>query len=214
MPARWVLTPQGRRKIEAVTLAVRQALERGLAFEALAMRAAAAALAPSPDDEAKLLSMGRAAGGAFSGQILGTPEGGRFQRLGGQISLREAIATDPIQIRRGLRVLVGTGAPATINARTGFFWQTRKRGLQGPTEPFNRAYVQAVENGGVVWTVVPRDSRRSLEPEDSVFVRTMTKTMPPFQMFRRAVAGRREAARARLRATVRKAARTAARGVA
>jgi hypothetical protein len=211
-PAAWVLTPKGRRKIDAVLGAVRQSLERGLAFELLEMRSVAAATAPNSEEEARLLSTGVAQGGVFSGQQLGTPDRGRFLRQAGQVSLREAIATDPIVLRTeegGVRA--GTGNPAQINARTGFFWRTRRRGTQGPTEPFNLAYVQAVENGGVVWTVVPRDPQRLLEPEDSVLVRQMAKTMPPFQMFRRTLAARRGPARTRLAATVRKAVRLAAR---
>lgn len=207
-----VLTPKGRRKIDAFLLAVRQAAELGLAREIQTMRTTAASLAPSPEEEARLLSAGVAQDMAFAGEVVGTSEGGRFIRMGSQISLREAIATDPIVLTSTRnRVAAGTGSPRRINEKTGFHWRTRRRGIQGPTEPFNRAYVQAVEGGGAVWVVTPRPGTRALEPEDGIVTRRMVKTMPPFGMFSRTAFSRRPAARAELSASIQAEARKAGR---
>lgn len=119
-----------------------------------------------------------------AGPLIGTPEGGRFVRTT-ELSLREAIATDAIVVHRRspTQVAVGTGSPEAINAKTGFRWNTRRRGLQGPTFPFNFAWVQAVEDGGAVWVVVPRAGNRFLEPEPGVLTNRMVKTVQPHRMF-------------------------------
>jgi hypothetical protein len=149
----------------------------------------AAKNAPAPEVEGRLLSRGVAEGGRLSGATIGTPEGGRFLRES-FVSVQEAIATDPVITERtagpATLVVARTGNPAIINAKTGFFWRTRKRGIQGPTYPFNRAYVQALENGGAVWVVVPRQGTRGLEPEPGVLAKRMVKTLPPYQMYGRA----------------------------
>mgnify|MGYP001598665515 FL=1 len=210
------LTAAGIIKLGSFVAAVRQALQIGLAREAQEFRAVAAAGAPSPEAEAVLLSRGVpgsgpgqvGVGGGIAGGVIGTPEGGRFLRQGAQVSLREAILTDRIvQTTTPDRVTAGTGNPGVINQKTGFFWQTRRRGIQGPTEPFNHAYVQAAENGGVVWVVRPRSGTRGLEPEPGIITHTMVKTMPPFQMYRRSLFTQREIARQRLSVAVRAAAR-------
>lgn len=200
-----ILTERGRRKLQSVKAAARQAAARVIAQEIQKVREMAAAGAPDPASEAIVLSSGQAQQGIFAGQTVGTPEGDRFIRLGGQMSLREAILTDPVTTRvtRG-RVVFSTGNMALINTKTGFFWATRKRGIQGPTLPFNAAYVQAVEDGGVVWTVVPRPGTRSLEPEPGVFTQQMAKTVRPYGMFRRALATRDPQMRSSLRAQVRR----------
>jgi hypothetical protein len=214
------LTAIGRQKLERVQVAVREALEITLAREVIAARAIAASFAPSPDEEAALLSRGVAQGGLFAGKIVGTPgddsfvsKGStRFMRLGTMLSLREAILTDPLATETtGARILVGTGASRRINARTGFFWRTRKRGVRGPSFPFNLAYVEAVENGGVYWRVVPRGPNTSLEPEPFVFTPEMIKTMKPFGMFRRARFQRAPAIRVAVGEAARGAARIASR---
>lgn len=211
-----ILTAKGIIKLGNFVGAVRQALQIGIAREIIDMRAVASGFAPSPGEEAELLSRGvpgsgpgqARAGAGIAAGIVGTPEGGRFIRQGVQVSLREAILTDRImQTSSPDRVTAGTGNPAAINQKTGFFWQTRRRGIQGPTQPFNFAYLQAVEDGGVVWVVRPRSGTRGLEPEPGIITHTMVKTMPPFQMYRRARFMRRDLARQRLLVEVRAAAR-------
>jgi hypothetical protein len=200
-----LLTPKGQRKIQAALQAAAQAAQIGVAREVQGLRAEAARRAPSSEDEARLLSRGVAQGNmgglGFGLGIFGTPEGGRFLRQGGQVSLREAIVTEPIQTQRKFdRIVAGIGSPGRINARTGFYWATGRRGIQGPTEPFNRAYLQAVENGGLVWTVRPRpDNRRGLlEPEPGRLTRQMLKTIPPFRMYSGAFGNRKAGIKERL----------------
>lgn len=212
MPATLRLTADGQRKIEAAIQAATSALARGSAREVRRARQVAAANAPSPEVEARLLSRGAAEGGfgrqGPAGPNVGTPEGGRFLRES-MLSVQEAIATDPVITERTLGpaaiVVARTGNPTIINAKTGFFWRTRKRGIQGPTYPFNRAYVQALENGGAVWVVVPRSGTKALEPEPGVLARRMVKTLPPYQMYSRAAIAVQREALLRLRQDYRQA---------
>jgi len=221
--ARLVLTETGRQKLISVALAARAASEEGLRQAMIGGRAVAAAAAPSPEDEARLLSQGLAEGtvrDVFSsgGTIVGTNEEGRFLRMqgpaAGMMSTREAILDDPVVITSGRDQVRGTtGRAERINAITGFSWITRRRGLQGPTFPFNRRLLQAWEWGGAVWRVVPRPENRSrmLEPEPGLAVRAMTKTVLPRGMFRRArqfaTAEGRPAIMARIREAVRQVGR-------
>lgn len=189
-----LVTPKGQQKLAAIRAAIERAMTRGLAREVRRMRPVAAAAAPDADVEARLLSMGVGAdapqggGMGLAGVQMGTPEGGRFVREGGQVPLRTAIAEDEVRVWRvsPTQVVAGTGNAQEINARTGFSWYTRHRGLQGPTFPFNHGYLEAVEDGGALWIVVPRPGTGALEPEPGVFARRMVKTMPAFQPYRRA----------------------------
>ena len=203
MPALLVLTPKGRAKLQNVVQAVVNATREGVLMIGTAAKVQAAGFAPSEDEEARLLSRGTHHGVVFQapgrllgpgnggqgsvGSVIGTPEGGRFMRVGGEMSLREAIARDPVEIRNaGFRIYARVGRASRINASTSFHWNTRRRGVQGPTFPFNNALVQAFEYGGAVWIVSPRPGTRALEPEPFTFVRSMTKTVPPYQMYWRA----------------------------
>jgi len=191
-----VLTPTGQEKLRRAVNAVGQALQIGLAREMQLLRTEASLRAPSSEEEAEMLSRGvpdNLAGGNLvsSGGEVGTPNGGRFLRLGSMIPVREAISQEPISTGRQLdRIVAGIGNPEWINARTGFSWDTRKRGVQGPTLPFNRAYIQTLERGGAAWVVVPRPENRgprglpgTLEPEEDVLTRRMVKTLKPQRMY-------------------------------
>lgn len=190
-----VLTPKGEAKLRAFVNATAQAAQSFLAFKMASLRSEVALRAPSSEIEAQALSQGTVEGAPVKGRtieqiqfqlgLVGTPDGGRFIRQGDQVSLREAIATDPVVTRRQLDVMTaGIGDASRINRLTGFYWNTRKRGIQGPTLPFNGAYVQAMEDGGVIWTVVPRPGTRALEPEPGVLAQQMRKTVGPYRMFR------------------------------
>lgn len=184
-----VLTAKGQAKLTAFVAAVRAGAAGAVGFAAVEVKAAVVAATPSPEEEGRLLSQGTSegnlGGAGFGVGVFGTTEGGRFLREGGMMPLREAIERDPIQSSaRGGLVTAGFGSPTRINAITGFSWMTRKRGVQGPTLPFNAAYVQALENGGVIWVVVPRPGTKALEPEPGKIARRMVKTLAPQRMFR------------------------------
>jgi hypothetical protein len=202
------LTATGRAKLTRVLTVAREAAQAASAFAAIDLKAAVSAAAPSEDEEARMLSagVGTAGGGLAS---FGTPEGGRFLREGAMVSMREAIARDPLVTVPGTpdRVGVGFGNATAINAQTGFSWKTRKRGVQGPTLPFNEAYVQALENGGVIWVVVPRPGTKMLEPEEGRFARTLYKTLIPRRMYRGTLTMRQVGLKARMAAKVRAAVR-------
>ena len=183
-------TQKGLQKLGDFLAAVRSSWELAAAREVDAVRNMASTLAPSPAEEARILSEGVIADSSpFAGATVGTPEGGRFIRQGQQVSMQEAIRTDRIEVQQaGTTSLVGTGRPSRINRRTGFYWNTRRRGIQGPTEPFNRALVQSYEYGGIIypfgqWTVEPRPGTGKLEPEPGVSALRMTKTVEPYFMY-------------------------------
>ncbi len=210
MPATFRITAEGQAKLERVLANVNESLQRRLPLGVIRLRRLASRRAPSEEVEAQLLSQGQAVGGLFTGTTIGDPEDGRFLRLGGDVSLREAIDTEPVTfLQRGLRTVVGVCSAARINEKTGFSWSTRSRGPQGPTRPFQGQYVQALENGGGVWRVVPRAGTRTLEPETGIFTPAMVKTLPPIGMFRQAVADGRAEVVEDITESVRAAARQA-----
>lgn len=203
------LTAQGERKLQNCVNAAFQAARAGLRREVTRMRTDASQAAPSPEEEARLLSRGVIQSGRLSGITAGVPEGGRFMREG-LMSMSEAIRLDPVVegstdfgFAGSTIVLMGTGDPTQLNRLTGFFWRTRRRGMQGPTFPFNQRLAQAYEFGGLVWIVVPRPGTRALEPEQGVLAQRMAKTVPPFAMYRRARLGRRAQAVNALRQDIR-----------
>lgn len=188
--ARLVLTPKGQTKLANVINAALGSSRAGVVLLTTEARRRATQFAPSPGEEAEILSRGVAhdviRGGG--GGIVGTKEDGRFLKQGADVWLQDAIATDPIEIQdQGLRIYGRTGRPSRINSRASFHWSTRRRGMQGPTFPFNRALVESFEYGGV-WIVDPRPGGHALEPEDNLITRLMTKTIPPRQMYFRAAA--------------------------
>lgn len=207
-----VLTPKGQAKIQAAIRAAAEAAQIGVARTMIELRAEVASRAPSSEEEARMLSRGvntnMAGGLGFGIGVIGTPEGGRFIREGGMTSVREAIMEEPIKTMRIFdRMIGGIGSPEYINSRTGFSWLTRRRGIQGPTLPFNRAYVQALENGGLVWLVVPRpdNARGRLEPEPRITARAMLKTLPPQRMYRSTLYARQTAIKRELGNAIREA---------
>lgn len=213
------LTAAGQAKIQAAMRAAAEAAQIGLAREMQGLRTEVSLRAPSSDEEAVMLSEGiaqnLAGGNVFAGGYVGTPDGGRFIRQGDMVPIREAIYSEPIRTSRQIdRIFAGIGNPEWINARTGFSWDTRKRGVQGPTLPFNRAYVQTLENGGASWVVVPRPENRgprgipgSLEPEDGVLTRKMVKTLQPRRMYSSTLFARRTEVSRRLFSGIRNAVR-------
>lgn len=197
------LTAKGDAKIAAIMAAATAAMEIGIARETADVRRRIAQRAPDPAEEAEIVSSGEAVGAG----TIGTPEAGRFQRLGGEVSLREAIETDIIEVEStGLQATGATGSAARINVRTSFEWSTRSRGIQGPSFPWNHHYVEAMEYGGT-WLVLPR-GHWALEPEPGVVASKMIKTLPPRHMFTGEKAASAPQMRSRMVATIRDAVRS------
>ncbi len=122
--------------------------------------------------------------GGNATRAVGTPDYGRFLKQGGEVPIRQAILEEEPEVSLiGTQVTVSIGMAQAINERTGFYWSTRKRGVQGPTYPFNRALLQALEFGGAIWRVIPRSGTRALEPEPRVFAQEMYKTVVPRRMY-------------------------------
>lgn len=202
-PGTLTMTPKGRQKMAKILAAAIQGGQLGLQDSAATMRTTASMLAPSPDEEATLLSVGAPEGDFFGSATIGTPEGGRFLRAGTMVPVREAIVTDPILVERlsGNMVWASTGVPERINARTAFWWMTRRRGVQGPSYPYENRWLEALEEGGA-WDVVPRGDWL-LEPEPGVTATRMHKTVSPRHMYTRARVQHRAAARAAIIGAVR-----------
>jgi hypothetical protein len=191
------LTETGKRKIARAQKAVLRGMKAGLLATIPEYKRRLARASPSATEEAQLLSVGEVTSvrSAAAGGIVGTPAGGRFQRRSPMMSLRNAIAESEVTTKTtGDRISVTTCRAAELNAKTGFSWRTRKRGIQGPTKPFYARYVQALNDGGV-WVVFPR-TPALLNPQPGVLVTEITKTLQPRQMFQTARAGIRDKMRA------------------
>jgi hypothetical protein len=221
MPASIRITSAGNAKLKAILEAARKAGAKELYESTLEARKVAAATAPSPEEEARMVSIGtpddliagrRAAGrdlrGFASSGLVGTNEGGRYIWAEGTMPIQKAIAEDPVAMKLGSdEIRATTGHAKLINQATGFSWITRHRGLQGPTRPFNKRFLEALEFGGV-WQVKPRRDNKQglLEPEDGLLTTGMTKTVGPHGMYHNArifMEGRRIAIMNAIRAAVR-----------
>jgi len=227
VPSSLALTAAGKAKVDRFLSRVQAAAEAFVVDTVIRLREDVIAQTPSETEEAQMLSQGTDARNAvgsglteaqqrrnLSGSrdraigLLGTPEGGRFLRQEGMVSMRTAISEDPIDYQvLGDISFAGTGSPTRINARTGFSWQTRSRGIQGPTFPFNYAYLQALEFGGLVWTVIPRPGTKALEPEPKRISFRMLKTLQPRRMYRGTLFARQELVRTAFMGRLREAAR-------
>jgi len=226
-----VLTAKGEAKLDRVVAAAKLASMEASKRGATQMRRRASAIAPSPEEEARVLSRGFATPVFFGvraedrrsksnptgimpsrsvkGGYIGTPNYDRFYRGRGMVDMQVAILDDPITITiREDIISADTGRPARINRRTGFFWM-RRRGEEGPTLPFNRALVQAYEFGGATWVVVPRPDGFTLEPEPYIFTPRMVKTVRPYRMYTRAMMGGRETFKRSLNQMLRQKVRSA-----
>ena len=206
------MTPAGRTKLRRFEERLQRAAVEASLRAADRLKRAAAAAAPNPEEEAELVSAGQAVDGNRSGQIVGTPEFGRFQKINGEIPVQQAIAQEEpeINVTAG-KVTFSIGMANAINQVTGFYWDTRNRGRRGPSRPFNRAFLQTLEDGGV-WYVTPRGTGwryKSLEPEPGVFTQTMVKTLPPRKMYRNAYTGLRTQLREEAMAAMRRSLRRA-----
>lgn len=181
------ITASGKKKIKAIDAAVEAAMERVLRAGAREYKQLLAAEMPDEEEEAELLSAGdadiavRAGTGIHSigtEADVGTPKGGRFLKID-MLSLQDAILQSSIEVtktgKRSMQVV--TARDSEINARSGFSWQTHGRGIQGPTRPFNRNLMGAMNDGGV-WEVFPRGGRL-LNPDQGVLATRMVKTLQP-----------------------------------
>lgn len=209
-----MLTARGEAKFRRWQEAIVHGSMDGASNAAEVINRAAAAIAPSPEEEAELLSAGEITGGKTSqgpgGGRRGIPGFGRFLRMAGMVPLKEAILEETPRVKLdGETAVASIGFAEQLNRKTGFFWNTKRRGIQGPTFPFNFAYVQALEYGGAIWVVTPRPGGHLLEPEPGLATPLMTKTLPPRRMYGTAADSARPAARAaalnRIRAAFRQA---------
>lgn len=212
------VTAKGKNKIKRIERALLEAMERTLRNGARDYKRTLAATMPDEEEEAELLSVGDADIAVPAGNMVhsigvesdvGTPEGGRFLKVGGMLPLRQAILRSSVTItKRGPRTLVMTTAKdSEINAKSGFSWATRQRGIQGPTLPFNRNLMQAMNDGGV-WEVFPRGGRL-LNPDEGVLATRMVKTLQPRQGRELAAAEIRPKIRASMERALKRAAKAA-----
>ena len=203
---RVTVTPRGQRRLREAERVITAAMERSMRRAATEYKRILASTMPDPEEEAQLLSEGIAFGNRIGSQgMVGTPDDDRFLKVG-MLSLRAAIMASPITVTvTGPQITITTAADQDINRRSGFSWATRRRGIVGPTLPFNRRLMQAMNDGGV-WEV-RRRTENMLNPEDDVYTPRMIKTLPPRGGRQIARAEVRELARADLRRAVARALR-------
>lgn len=193
------MTAAGKRKTAKLAKAIDQAIEEALTRAGNRFRLKAAELAPTPEDEARLLSqgrilqrVGRQRKGRPAEDTVGTPEGGRFRRIRGMKSMQTALRTAPVEVSRTKAgFVVRVGDIRKINQITGFYWMVKRNKfgrptLEGPTRPFDRKLLQAYENGGT-W-IVTRRTENLLNPAPKVYAGRMLKTLPRIAMLRQAKA--------------------------
>jgi len=159
----------------------------------LFVRPKTAKLAPSWRKEAEVVSKGKIINGSKPGQTVGTPDGRRFMKAAGLLSIKEAIMTEiSFTIQKSKKsALVGFGKAFRMNRKIGFAWQTRE-GVRTTQDaqagPFwSREYIQAWENRARSFTIEPRDRYRTtasgrkiqarLYPEKGVWALVMQKTI-------------------------------------
>jgi hypothetical protein len=206
------ITVKGKKKIQEAERAVRFATVQAMLRTMPEYLRLLASFSPTPTQERQLLSEGTIFGGRYvtrgprkgeletSQQTVGTPKGGRFLRTGNQMSVRAAIAeSEPVVRSTPARIFVTTARAQEINAKTGFSWRTKHRGIQD-TEPYNHRLMQALEDGGV-WEVRRRSSAL-LNPEPGVYAGRMIKTLEPWGMYRRARVAIRDKMAANIKADV------------
>jgi len=114
---------------------------------------------------------------------IGVPDDGRFMRAkdGGEgIPVKEAVQLEKPIIGANF---VGFGSASGLNAKTVFSWYNRTYDEMRTTTPFYGQYIQALEWGGLSWTVKPRSGTKALHPEEGVFRASMTKQLYPHLMF-------------------------------
>ena len=145
---------------------------------------------PTPEEEIRILTRGIGAHGES-----GTGSDNRFIRG------RDGVDGVPIvdAIGEEMPILVGNGVrfgnARRMNERTIFGWRRRmlvnhrlEFGEVRTTEPFNHRYLEAMEEGGTTWIVVPRPGTTYLNPEGFIRETAMVKQTPTsgFHMFFRA----------------------------
>lgn len=176
------ITSKGLAKFQSFKALIRVEAQSSIIKGVGVLRANAASRAPGQREEAELVSQG-APGGAGKypgGGIVGIPDGGRHIPEGPGV--RTAILDSPIEVAPiPTGSVAWTGSAERINRAADFSWNTATRGRQGPTQPFNRNFLMALEEGGV-WIVVPR-TRALLNPEPGVTAGIMGKTIKPRHMF-------------------------------
>jgi len=179
------LTPSGRAKLRRLEQVIEgfaaSLLEKGIETT---IKPEVVKRTPNPDEEAKLLSVGKIEGGGkYSGKVAGTPEGDRFMKGGNYIPVQQAVARDKVVVERHSNRVVGKfGNIREINVRSGFRWRVASGDVRG-TLPFNFKLIESLEYGGT-WEVRPR-THRYLVPEPGIKAERMRKTLPAIQMFRK-----------------------------
>ena len=211
------LTASGKRKLKQMESVAAAAIESAMVRTMPRYKKLLASFSPTATQEAQLLSEGQIFEGRYvsrgprkgelaaNERMVGTPTGGRFLRGGGMVSVRQAIARSQVIVGpgRGGRITVTTARAAEINDMTGFSWDTKHRGIQGPTWPYNHQLMQALEDGGV-WEV-RRQTQNLLNPEPGVYAGRMIKTLEPWGMYKKARVAIRDEMAANIKNDVAKA---------
>jgi len=113
-------TPNGEARLRQIRLDVEKNIRKEIVRLMKKVKGIAAQIAPSPTEEAKMLSAGVPVDGPKAGVEAGKPEGGRFFRDGVLMPMREAIIRSAESLYEEDGAILISGASAQwINNRTG-----------------------------------------------------------------------------------------------
>lgn len=235
--AELILTTDGNRRLAALARFGEIQLAEALhdAVERVVLPAVVSA-APTHEEEARAISTSIEGAGSHEPFEHPSDDSGRvrFMKTGTQQYVRDAIGTDPVEITRATELGIGRGTlPGSVRsiiAKAGhvdrlnqvvqFSWQLSKKfGNQIRTSSW-RNLIAMWEDGGQAGgpvVVTPQAPVRRLFPEDppSVvgpgarprFFQSLTKVIPPFQMYRKGYDSTKGSVQVRLQSGLAKAAR-------
>jgi len=196
------LTLQGRMKIQRAINIAKGAGYRSLQVGTEAMvKPSVAEAAPNRAQEAALLSR--------TDEGRGTPEGGRFFKLGDQTYLQQAIKEEKVKMEHQAQkkqIWAGLGSQKELNPKIGFSWSTEvtdsaergrptgMAGRKGSTKEGHPAWGDLLgkwEYGGTFRGITGRAGQK-LHIEPGIFRNKVAKTLPPQAMYSRGYSKKRK----------------------
>ena len=196
--AQLTLTTDGARRLDRLLDVFEAQQEQVMSDVMTGIRSDAAAFAPSEDEEARLISTSVDGIGSSEPRTPDARGRVRFTKLGSQQYVKQAIASDLIEI--GSEAFAGSGR--VVRAKTGhiqdlnflvqFSWISTKAGDRSSDW---KSLIEMWEDGGQsggpivveprypVTKLFPKDPEKGERPR---FYARLTKAIPAFQMYRKA----------------------------
>ena len=217
------LTTDGARRLDQLADLFEFQEEQTVGQIMESIRSDASNIAPSPDDEAKILSTSVDGIGSPDPKTPDARGRVRFTKLGSQQYVREAIAQDAVDVEiegavGGARIVrAKTGHIQNLNFLVQFSWISTKAGERSSQwTNLIEMWEDGGQGGGIVVKPVfpvtklfPKDPEPGHRPQ---FYTQLTKAIPPFQMYRKAEALHHQEAIDRSQTTLEISAKTAGEG--